>query len=106
MLENFSWFLLVPVWVSVLIMGARFLGIGFSKKNTVILSVISTIFSALYCGYGLYYTTNNSPFETSFSFIKINSLSFNLGVYVDMLSSLIGLTVSIITLIVYIYSVF
>lgn len=106
MLENFSWFLLVPVWVSVLIMGARFLGIGFSKKNTVILSVISTIFSALYCGYGLYYTTNNSPFETSFSFIKINSLSFNLGVYVDMLSSLIGLTVSIITLIIYIYSVF
>ena len=45
MLENFSWFLLVPVWVSVLIMGARFLGISFSKKNTVILSVISTIFS-------------------------------------------------------------
>lgn len=106
MLENFSWFLILPVWVSVLIMGARFLGIGFSKKNIVIMSAASTLFSALYCAYGLYYTAHYSPVEKVFSFISLGSLNLNLGVYVDMLNSMTGLTVSVITFAIYIYSVF
>lgn len=106
MLENFSWLILVPVWVSALIMGARFLGVSFSKKIIVILSIAATLFSALYSGYGLYYTTCYSPVEVSFPFITIGHFNLNLGVYVDMLNSLTGLAVSIITLCIYVYSVF
>ena len=106
MLEDFSWFILVPIWVSILIMGARFLGIGFSKRNTVLMSILSTLISAIYCGYALFYTYNNSPVEVSYNFLSIRELNFTVGVYVDMLNSLIGLAVSIITFIIYIYSAF
>lgn len=106
MLENFSWFILIPVWVSLLIMGARFLGNPFSKKNTVIMSMLSTFFSALYCGYALFYTYNNYPVEVTSSFLSIGDFDFSVGVYVDMLNSLIGLAVSIITFIIYLYSAF
>lgn len=106
MLENFSWFILVPVWVSVLIMGARFLDIPFSNKAIVFLSVLSTLFSGIYSGVGLFYTFHNAPVEICFNFLSINELNFQLGVYVDMLNTLVGLTVSIITFVIYVYSVF
>ena len=106
MLENFSWFILVPVWVSVLIMGARFLDLPFSKRNIVLLSVFSTLFSAIYCGIGLFYTFHNSPVEITFNFLSVGEFNLQLGVYVDMLNTLTGLAVSIITFVIYVYSVF
>ena len=106
MLENFSWFILVPVWISILIMGARFLDLPFSKRNIVLLSVFSTLFSAIYCGIGLFYTFNNSPVEIMFNFLSIGEFNLQLGIYVDMLNTLTGLAVSVITFVIYVYSVF
>ena len=106
MLESCSWFLLVPIWVSIIIMGAKFLGISIHKKYIVGLSVLSTIFSSIYCLYGLYFSYLGNQAEFLISFVKIGSFNFQLGVYVDLLNSLLGLTISIITFAIYIYSIF
>lgn len=106
MLDIFFQVILIPVWCSILILSGSFANITFRKKTTVILSCSAVLLPLLYSLYGLYYTYHYNTIETVFRFITINDLSFNLGIYVDMLNSLTGVVISIITLIVYIYSAF
>jgi len=106
MLENFYWIILIPLWLALIIISAKFAGYNLSKKNTVILSTLSTILTGLYSGYCCFYTFFHAPVESTFNFIKIGNLEFNLGIYIDSYSSIIGLTISVITFAVYIYSAF
>jgi len=106
MLESFSWLLLIPLWLSVIFLCLEFIGLNLKKKIIVILSVFSTLVIFFYCLYGLYSSYINQYIEFSIPFIKINELNFCIGVYIDILSSLIGATISLITLIIQIFSVF
>lgn len=106
MLENLTWTVLIPLWCSILIMATRFSGIIMHKKQVVVTSCISVLFPLIFSVIGLYYTYNSKPIELSFSFISINNINFNLGIYLDILNSLIGIVICLITFIVYLYSSF
>lgn len=106
MLENLTWTVLIPLWCSILIMATRFSGIIIHKKQVVVTSCISVLFPLIFSVIGLYYTYNSKPIELSFNFISINNINFNLGIYLDILNSLVGIVICLITFIVYLYSSF
>ena len=106
MLENLAWFILIPLWCAILVISTRFSGIILQKKHVVLMSCCSVLFPLIYSVLGLYITYKNEPVEMCFSFLSINNLTFSLGLYVDMLSSLVGIVVSLITLIVFLYSAY
>ena len=106
MLENLTWTVLIPLWCSILIMATRFSGIIMHKKQVVVTSCISVLFPLIFSVIGLYYTYNSKPIELSFNFISINNINFNLGIYLDILNSLVGIIICLITFIVYLYSSF
>lgn len=106
MLENLTWTILIPLWCSILIMATRFSGIIIHKKQVVVTSCISVLFPLIFSVIGLYYTYNSKPIELSFNFISINNINFNLGIYLDILNSLVGIVICLITFIVYLYSSF
>ena len=93
MLENLAWFILIPLWCAILVISTRFSGIILQKKHVVLMSCCSVLFPLIYSVLGLYITYKNEPIEMSFSFLSINNLTFSLGLYVDMLSSLVGIVV-------------
>src|SRR5574344_1319611 len=106
MIKNSYLIMLIPAWVSLIILAAKFGGVIISKKATIIISLISTLLSGVYSYCGIFYCLNNKPFESVFNFIQIGNLNFNLGVYVDIYSSIMGLTVSVITFAVYLFSAY
>lgn len=106
MLETFGYILLLPFWIAMLIMSAKLFGLKQSKKMIILLSVIGVLILIVYSSFGLYSCYSNKPYSIEYSFISIDDLSFKLGIYVDILSSILGVTISIITLAVYVYSIF
>lgn len=106
MLENLAWFILVPLWCSILVLSTRFSGIILHKKHVVLMSSCAVLFPLFYSSIGLYLTYRNEPVDICFNFLKINDITFSLGLYVDMLSALVGIVVSLITLLVFLYSYF
>ena len=106
MIENLSSLIFCPVWVAIIIMFIRVFGVKLHKRNTLIFSLIATILVGIFCTYGVFYSFSSPTIYVNLNFLRIENLNFNLGVEIDLMNSFVGLIISIITLIIYVYSWF
>ena len=105
-IENIHTALLFPLWVFLLILIGRFFNVVQSRKVTTILTLTSTLYGLIFAlGSFLYIIkTPDYIFENSYSFLRIEDYTLNLGVYVDNLSVLMLLIVTTISFIVQLYA--
>ncbi len=102
-LDNISLILLLPLWVFIIIMSGRFLGISVNNKIIVILTLFSSFLGTLICSIGL--RCLNDSVEWTLPFIKINDFSILFGIHIDKISLIIALILFLVSFLVQLYSV-
>ncbi|MBQ3310848.1 NADH-quinone oxidoreductase subunit L [bacterium] len=106
--ENLYTIILIPFWVSLLFAIGKLFGLIKSKKIVGILTLLST-FYALVFSVGTFVLTiieKNYILEQTVPFLQLNRFIFDIGIYIDGLSAWMILLVSIVSLLVQIYSYF
>src|SRR5574344_124716 len=105
-INNIYTVILIPMWIFVLIVLGRFFDIIQSKRVISILTIATSIYTVIMSLGALIYLIHNPNFvyDNSFSFLKIQNLEFDFGVYVDKLSVLMALTVGVVSFFVQLYS--
>ena len=107
--NNIYTIILFPLWVFLLIILGRFLNVVQSRRVIALITLASTAYGMVFAiGSFLYMlTASNVPnfaYESSYPFLKIADYSLNFGVYVDNLSLIMLLVVSVISFVVQLYS--
>ena len=106
--QNMYIAILFPLWVSLLILIGKFTATLKSKKTILILTLISSIWGLISSAFvfGKVALNQNFTYESTIQFLSIQNLNFELGYYVDLLSTFMALIVFAVTLIVQIYAYF
>ena len=106
--QNMYIAILFPLWVSMLILIGKFTATLKSKKTILILTLISSIWGLISSAFVFSKVALNQNFtyESTIQFLSIQNLNFELGYYVDLLSTFMALIVFAVTLIVQIYAYF
>lgn len=105
-INNIYTIILFPLWVTLLIMFGKLVGIVQSKKVVTALTLGSTLYGLIFavCTFLYTFKTPDYIYENSYSFLKIEDYVLNFGVYVDNLSVMMLLVVTTISLLVQLYS--
>ncbi len=105
-INNLYTVLLIPLWIFLVIIFGRFFNAIQSKKIISTITLASTLYGIIFAvGTFLYiYKTPDFVYDSSYNFIKIQDFSLNLGIYVDNLSVLMLLLVTVISFFVQLYS--
>ena len=88
-LDNIYLILLLPLWIFLIIMSARFFAVYVNNRIIYTLTLLSSFFGVLLCSVSLIKLT--STIEQSFPFIKIGNFVLDFGLHVDKLSLIIAL---------------
>lgn len=104
--NNIYTIVLFPLWVFLLIALGRLFNIVQSRRIISILTLLSTLYGAIFAvGSFLYILKNpNFVYDNSYPFLKIADYSLNFGVFIDNLSVVMLLVVTTISFVVQLYS--
>ena len=72
----------------------------------IVFSCVLSLIIGISCIFSYFYLQANDSIELLYSFMRISSFDLTLGINIDILSTISGAIVSIITLCTYIYSIF
>ena len=102
-LDNVYLILLLPLWIFLIIMGARFFAVYVNKKITYLLTLLSSFLGILLCAVSFIKLDN--PIEQSFQFLKINDFIVYFGIHIDKLSLIIALVLFLVSFSVQMFSI-
>lgn len=102
-LDNIYLILLLPLWIFLIIMSARFIAVYVNNRIIYTLTLLSSFFGVLLCSVSLIKLT--STIEQSFPFIKIGNFVLDFGLHVDKLSLIIALVLFLVSFLVQMFSV-
>ncbi len=102
-LDNIYLILLLPLWIFLIIMSARFFAVYVNNRIIYTLTLLSSFFGVLLCSVSLIKLT--STIEQSFPFIKIGNFVLDFGFHVDKLSLIIALVLFLVSFLVQMFSV-
>ena len=102
-LDNIYLILLLPLWIFLIIMSARFFAVYVNNRIIYTLTLLSSFFGVLLCSVSLIKLT--STIEQSFPFIKIGNFVLDFGLHVDKLSLIIALVLILVSFLVQMFSV-
>ena len=102
-LDNIYLILLLPLWIFLIIMSARFFAVYVNNRNIYTLTLLSSFFGVLLCSVSLIKLT--LTIEQSFPFIKIGNFVLDFGLHVDKLSLIIALVLFLVSFLVQMFSV-
>ena len=103
-LENIYLVLLLPLWVFLIIMLGRFFSVYVNSKIIGGLTLLSSLFGAIFCGIMLWKLPADSVYETSFPFIHINDFIISCGIHIDRFSLIFALTLFLVSFFVQIFT--
>ena len=102
-LDNIYLILLLPLWIFLIIMSARFFAVYVNNRIIYTLTLLSSFFGVLLCSVSLIKLT--STIEQSFPFIKIGNFVLDFGLHVYKLSLIIALVLFLVSFLVQMFSV-
>jgi NAD(P)H-quinone oxidoreductase subunit 5, chloroplastic len=102
-LDNIYLILLLPLWIFLIIMSARFFAVYVNNRIIYTLTLLSSFFGVLLCSVSLIKLT--LTIEQSFPFIKIGNFVLDFGLHVDKLSLIIALVLFLVSFLVQMFSV-
>lgn len=102
-LDNIYLILLLPLWIFLIIMSARFFAVYVNNRIIYTLTLLSSFFGVLLCSVSLIKLT--LTIEQSFPFIKIGNFVLDFGLHVDKLSFIIALVLFLVSFLVQMFSV-
>lgn len=102
-LDNIYLILLLPLWIFLIIMSARFFAVYVNNRIIYTLTLLSSFLGVLLCSVSLIKLT--STIEQSFPFIKIGNFVLDFGLHVDKLSLIIALVLFLVSFLVQMFSV-
>ena len=102
-LDNIYLILLLPLWIFLIIISARFFAVYVNNRIIYTLTLLSSFFGVLLCSVSLIKLT--STIEQSFPFIKIGNFVLDFGLHVDKLSLIIALVLFLVSFLVQMFSV-
>ena len=102
-LDNIYLILLLPLWIFLIIMSARFFAVYVNNKIIYTLTLLSSFFGILLCSVSLLKLT--AAIEQSFPFIKIGNFVLDFGLHVDKLSLIIALVLFLVSFLVQMFSI-
>lgn len=102
-LDNIYLILLLPLWIFLIIMSARFFAVYVNNRIIYTLTLLLSFFGVLLCSVSLIKLT--STIEQSFPFIKIGNFVLDFGLHVDKLSLIIALVLFLVSFLVQMFSV-
>ena len=105
--ENIYSVIVIPLWVSLLILLGKLFGVISSKKVINVVTLLSTVFSLIMAIGAFVYTATNKGFvtESTIPFITISNFNFLIGTYIDGVTTWFLLLAVIVSLLVQIYSI-
>lgn len=105
-INNISTVILVPLWVFIIVLFGKIFAVMQSKRFMAGLTYLSTLYGLIFSIFVFTKTSISKgfTFEHVIPFIKLNDVSFNIGVYLDGLSAWMLLVVFLISLLVQVYS--
>ena len=106
--QNICMTIFFPLWVSLLILVGKFTGTLKSKKMILILTLISNVlcFLASCFVFAKVILNPNFIYENTIPFLSIKNINFEIGCYVDLISSFMLIILFTISLLVQIYAYF
>jgi len=102
-IDNIYLILLLPLWIFMIIMSARFFAVYVNKKIIYSLTLLSSFFGILLCSVSLLKLT--STVEQSFPFVKIGDFMLSFGLYIDKLSLTFALVLFLVSFFVQMFSI-
>lgn len=105
-ITNLYTVILVPIWICLIILLGKLFAVFQSRKLMASLTILSTLYTLTF-SIAIFAKTlleKGFTYELTVPFIKVSAIEFNLGVYVDGISAWLLLIVSLIALLVQIYS--
>ena len=102
-LDNIYLILLLPLWIFLIIMSARFFAVYVNNRIIYSLTLLSSLLGALLCSVSL--VRLNNVIEQTFPFIKINNFTLECGLHIDKLSLIIALVLFLVSFFVQLFSV-
>ena len=102
-LDNIYLILLLPLWIFLIIMSARFFAVYVNNRIIYTLTLLSSFLGVLLCSVSLIKLT--LTIEQSFPFIKIGNFVLDFGLHVDKLSLIIALVLFLVSFLVQMFSV-
>lgn len=105
-INNIYTVILFPLWVCLLIILGRFLNIVQSRRIITLMTLASTLYGIVFAIGSFLYILKTPDFiyEASYPFLKIADYSMNFGVFIDNLSIIMLLVVTMISFVVQLYS--
>ena len=102
-LDNIYLILLLPLWIFLIIMSARFFAVYVNNRIIYTLTLLSSFFGILLSSVSLLKLT--SPLEQSFQFLKIGNFALYFGLHIDKLSLFVALILFLVSFLVQMFSV-
>lgn len=102
-LDNIYIILLLPLWIFLIIMSARFFAVYVNNRIIYTLTLVSSFLGALLCSVSLLRLDN--VVEQTLPFIKINNFTLEFGLHIDKLALIIALVLFIVSFFVQLFSV-
>lgn len=102
-LDNIYIILLLPLWIFLIIMSARFFAIYVNNSIIYTLTLVSSFLGTLFCSVSLLKLDN--IVEQTLPFIKINNFTLEFGLHIDKLALIIALILFIISFFVQLFAV-
>lgn len=103
-LDNIYLILLLPLWIFLIIMAARFFAVYVHNRIIYALTLLSSFLGTLVCSINLL-KINGRCIEQALPFIKIGNFSIEFGLYVDKLSLIIALVLFLVSFLVQLFSI-
>ncbi len=102
-LDNVSLILLLPLWIFLIIMCARFFAVYVNSRIIYALTILSSFFGALLCSVSL--SNLDNVIDFTMPFVKIGKFSLEFGLHIDKLSLIVALVLFLVSFLVQIFSI-
>lgn len=102
-IDNTYLILLLPLWIFLIIMCGRFFAVYVNKIIIYVLTLLSSFLGILLCSASLFKL--DYSLEQNFEFIRINSFSIPVGIYIDKISLIVALVLFSVSFLVQAFSI-
>lgn len=102
-LDNMYLILLLPLWIFLIIMSARFFAVYVNNKIIYLLTLLSSLLGAAFSAVSLVKLTQ--PIMQSMPFVKIGDFTLYFGLHIDKLSLIMALVLFLVSFFVQLFSI-
>lgn len=102
-LDNMYLILLLPLWIFLIIMSARFFAVYVNNKIIYLLTLLSSLLGAAFSAVSLVKLTQ--PIMQSMLFVKIGDFTLYFGLHIDKLSLIMALVLFLVSFFVQLFSI-